>query len=253
MRIFALSDLHVDYSANKQWVANLSTSDYRDDVLIVAGDISDFVPLLVWCMSALAARFSKVLYVPGNHDLWVYRDGSQQTSLDKFRQLQEVIGNCGGSMQPFHCNDLSVIPLLSWYDYSFGEPTAELISMWMDYYACRWPGHYSMPDVAEYFHKLNTPALDIVNRTVISFSHFLPRIDLMPSYIPQKRRILYPILGSSKLEEQIRQLHPAFHIYGHSHVNRNVAIDGISYINNAFGYPQEISITAKSLMCIYEG
>lgn len=75
MRIFALSDLHIDYDLNKQWIAQLSTDDYRDDVLILAGDVSDSLLLLEWCLKTLASRFKKVLYVPGNHDLWVIRDG----------------------------------------------------------------------------------------------------------------------------------------------------------------------------------
>lgn len=41
MRVFTLSDIHIEYMVNKQWVADLSAIDYRDDVLILAGDISD--------------------------------------------------------------------------------------------------------------------------------------------------------------------------------------------------------------------
>jgi len=35
-------------------------------------------------------------------------------------------------------------------------------------------------------------------------------------------------------------------------VNRQVKIDGITYINNAFGYPAEKRITAKHLLRIYQ-
>ena len=50
----------------------------------------------------------------------------------------------------------------------------------------------------------------------------------------------------------MRGLHPRIHVYGHSHVNRHVTIDGISYINNAFGYPSESWIKSKGLMCVHE-
>jgi predicted phosphodiesterase len=53
------------------------------------------------------------------------------------------------------------------------------------------------------------------------------------------------------LDTQLRQLGSTLHIYGHSHVNRRIDIDGITYINNAFGYPQETRITAKQLLCIH--
>src|SRR5882672_3949732 len=75
MRVFALSDLHIDYQVNAKWVADISAFDYRDDVLILAGDVTDKLRLLEWCLSTLARRFRKVLFVPGNHDLWVVREG----------------------------------------------------------------------------------------------------------------------------------------------------------------------------------
>jgi predicted phosphodiesterase len=252
MRVFALSDIHVDYVANKEWIVNISASDYRDDILILAGDVCHSISLLSWSLNTLAARFARVLYVPGNHDLWVFQDNSSATSLDKFHKIRHVVEDCGVSMQAFHCNRLSIVPLLGWYDYSFGEPTQELLEGWMDYRACRWPADLSPGDITEYFLLLNDGLLNITNETVISFSHFLPRIDLMPSYIPENRRMIYPVLGSSSLEAQIRRLKPEMHIYGHSHFNRNVTFDHVRYVNNAFGYPQEVSIAAKRLMCVYE-
>jgi predicted phosphodiesterase len=53
------------------------------------------------------------------------------------------------------------------------------------------------------------------------------------------------------LEQQIRLLRSDIHVYGHSHVNRRIEIGGITYINNAFGYPSETRIAAKRLLCIH--
>jgi predicted phosphodiesterase len=41
MRIHAISDLHTDFAANLLIIEGLSKSAYRDDVLLVAGDIGD--------------------------------------------------------------------------------------------------------------------------------------------------------------------------------------------------------------------
>jgi len=49
-----------------------------------------------------------------------------------------------------------------------------------------------------------------------------------------------------------RDLLTAIRVYGHSHVNRRVPIEGVCYINNAFGYPGETRITAKQLLCIWK-
>jgi Icc-related predicted phosphoesterase len=108
-------------------------------------------------------------------------------------------------------------------------------------------------EIASCFAEMNERKLNTTNRTVISFSHFVPRIDVMPSYFSKERRVLYPVLGTELLEKQIRSLRPAIHVYGHSHVNRRVPIEGVCYINNAFGHPGETRITAKQLLCIWEG
>ncbi len=253
MRIFALSDIHVDYEANAAWVANLSVSEYQQDVLILAGDVTATRPLLEWCLGVLTRRFRKVLFVPGNHELWVARENSRKNSLEKFDEVCTVVESSGASMQTFRERNISIVPLLGWYDYSFGEPSEELKSIWMDYRSCRWPIGFTDKDVAAHFAAFNNNKVKMPGEKVITYSHFLPRIDLMPQFIPAVHKVLYPVLGSEQLEQQLRRLSPDIHVYGHSHVNRRVKIDGVSYINNAFGYPSETWATSKSLVCIHEG
>jgi hypothetical protein len=196
-----------------------------------------------------------VLFVPGNHELWVRRQPGQtdRTSFDKFAEVRQVATDAGVSMQRFRREGISIVPLLGWYDYSFGQPGEELRSVWMDYRACRWPAELSMRDIAQRFEDLNEISSDGETEATlrISFSHFLPRIDVMPPHIPADLKMLYPILGSVHLDKQVRALRSDIHIYGHSHVNRRLLIDGVTYINNAFGYPQETRIASKRLLCIH--
>ena len=74
----------------------------------------------------------------------------------------------------------------------------------------------------------------------------------MPSYIPEDRRRIYPVLGSDGLGEQVKQLNPDIHIYGHSHVNQSVELENIRYVNNAFARPTENRIARKQLHCVLE-
>lgn len=257
MRVFALSDIHVDYEANANWVRGLSQQDYRDDVLILAGDITHRSSLLAWCLDAFARRFRQVLFVPGNHDLWVINEAAEWDSLRKFREVAAIAQDNGVSLRAWREQQLLIAPLLGWYDYSFGEPGEELLRMWADFRACRWPPGFGAAQIAAHFTALN-PAVerdaDAASGagTVITFSHFLPRIDLLPPYIPLQHRLLDPVLGSTRLEQQLRRLKPAIHVYGHSHVNRRIHLDGVDYINNAYGYPQEERIAHKRLLCIHE-
>ena len=252
MRIFALSDIHVDFEVNASWIYSLSAHDYRQDFLILAGDVSDSLPLLAKILESLANKFRKVFYVPGNHDLWVIRDGKGKTSFDKFKEIAAVMGNCGVSGSAFHDHTISILPLLGWYDYSFGEPSNELTATWADFFFCKWPENVGMQEVASRFAAMNEPLVRPANTCVISFSHFVPRIDVMPDFISERNRIVYPVLGSILLEREIRQIRSNIHVYGHTHVNGRVDLDGTAYINNAFGYPSETRIAAKRLLRIYD-
>lgn len=85
------------------------------------------------------------------------------------------------------------------------------------------------------------------NGKVITFSHFLPRADILPAG-GKLRMLLRPVLGTTHLEHQLRRRN-SLHIFGHSHVNCRVEIDGVTYVSNAFGYPDETLRVAKRLLC----
>ena len=252
MRVFAVSDIHVDYKENLAWILSLDSKEYGDDILILAGYVTDKMSLLEQVLVSLAVSFKVVLFVPGNHELWVQEDDFD-CSLDKLGAIAELCKSCGVHSDVFELPGISFVPLFSWYDFSFGEPDRHLRRAWRDFRACSWPEYLpESQDVTEYFLKLNVPKLSIINKTVISFSHFLPRIDVMPAGIPIKRRNVYPVLGSKGLGMQVKNLSPTIHVYGHSHVNQDIELDGIHYVNNAFAYPSESQIACKQLKCIYE-
>lgn len=251
MRVFAISDLHTDYAENARWVAGLSLADHRDDALVVAGDVSDVPTLLASTLDQLVRRFRRVVFVPGNHELWVIRQPGTPDSLRKFAEVLRIAKDCGVTTSPWSAGDLTIVPLQGWYDGSFGEADSDLRACWADYHACRWPAGMGSEDVASQFLRANEPLLYHRPGKVISCSHFLPRIDVMPVTDPGRGRWLHPVLGSHRLEEQVRRLGSTLHVYGHSHVNRHVRLDGVTYVNNALGYPSEAGIASRSLACIH--
>lgn len=264
MRIFAVSDIHVDFEENLRWFQNLSRLDYTEDLLILAGDVTDSLLLFEKTMRDLRDRFREVLYIPGNHDLWVRRCATAANSFEKLRMIREIAQNCGIRMEPYAHDSLSIVPLYGWYDFTLAAPIPETFESWVDFIACKWPEDFDEIKITQHFLTMNEPFIQTVLRTdfeaiiettqpfLISFSHFLPRIDLMPGYIPISKQNIYPVLGTTYLESQIQRLGSAIHIYGHSHVNTHSVKDNRIYINNAFGYPYETMITAKQLKCVYE-
>src|SRR6185437_7574103 len=252
MRFYAISDLHVDYESNANWISKLSSFDYRSDVLLVPGDITHNLTKLSQTLEALTARFQRVLFVAGNHELWVACERSPLSSVQKFEQVRRVVIESGSSMEPFTANDVTVVPLLSWYDYSFGQPTPRLREVWSDFHACRLPAFADAPDVAAWFSTLNDTLVTPKSRTVISLSHFLPRQELIPVSSSGKRSYLAPVLGCASLDERIRALRSSIHIYGHSHVRRHLRTKDVMYLNNPLGYPDEHWLTSSRLVCVHE-
>ncbi len=264
MRVHAVSDIHADYPANLKWVMQLSEQDFREDVLVLAGDISDDLALVERVLKVCVDRFADVLFVPGNHDFWVQR-GEHDCSLDKHEALRSLCRECDVGVDFFSKEHVLFAPLLSWYDFSFGSIDRKLRLGWRDFQACRWPESLAEPQaLADHFHSLNEPIIDQVQIAraslqergvepiLISCSHFVPNIDLMPSWIPASRRNVYPVLGSAALGEQVTGIAPDIHIYGHSHVNQVRKVGNTCYINNAFATPQESRIAAKQLCCVYD-
>jgi predicted phosphodiesterase len=252
MRVFAVSDVHLEFVENARWLDALSRADFLDDVLILGGDVAEETALLAHGLRAFIKCFRTVLYVPGNHELWIAASDGSADSLEKFARVCVIAADCGASMAPLHEGALSIVPLLSWYDFSFGEPSADLLARWMDFQACRWPAGADAAIVNEQFLARNELPESTMRGTVISFSHFLPRIDVMPPDVPPEHQMLYPVLGTRSLERQVRRLRSVVHVYGHSHLNRDVTLDGTRYINNALGYPAEGRIAARRLLCVHD-
>lgn len=250
-RVYAISDLHADFAENRRWVFDLADRNQQADRLIVAGDVCDDLVLLQEILAALRQGFGDVFFVPGNHELWV-EGGDFDCSLKKLDAVLELCDRLGIVTRPWQGDGLTLVPLLSWYDHTFAEPDAGLQRAWRDYRACRWPAQAELADINQGLLARNAwPAVGAT--TVISYSHFLPRIDLMPAEIPLAKRRVYPVLGSTALGAQVAELRPMVHVYGHSHVNRALQLNGTLFVNNALGYPSETRISQRTLVSVCQG
>lgn len=249
MNIWASSDLHLDYKENWEWWQELSSIDYQEDGLILAGDITHETTQLLRFFEGLLPKFKKVFFVPGNHDLWLEKH-DEGDSLVKFNQLLEQLQTMGVQTTIWSNADVTVVPLYSWYDYTFGRPSTTIQRAWMDFKNCQWS--MELPALTKHFLSLNTLPPKENKRPIVSFSHFMPRADLMPPNPPKVVTALMPVFGSEALGTQIATLGSTLHIYGHSHLNRSVEREGTWFLNNAFGYPHEAHICRKVLLPVYQ-
>ncbi len=245
MRIFAISDLHTDFVENRRLVEEIPKRSYKDDVLIVAGDIADQIETIKRTLSVLRASFKMVFFTPGNHELWVR--GETYDSIEKLSRILKLCDSLDVQHSPRRVENAWVVPLFSWYDSAFdteGDDGAELDG-WADFHFCKWPREIG--EKFEYFVELNRPNITSYDGPVISFSHFLPRIELLPSRDYLRFKSLPRVAGCSLIERQIRELKSIIHVFGHSHINRDCVLDGVRYVQNALSYPRERFVTGLAL------
>ena len=274
-----------------QWAERLPTN--KRDILVVAGDVSDRLDSFETTMKLLAQRFGLVFFVPGNHDLWVTRDGSEgDDSVDKLERLLHICERHGVLTTPQRVHvgakragdapaaTVSICPLLSFHHSSFDNepdvtalrlPSSRLVVT--DYRATRWPAglecgsealaqymdarneetpRHSARQAATAPSHLHSGALQPLcswddahvgthgqPHYVISVSHFLPRIEL----IPEKRFLRYPDLikavGSHALGARVTALRPHLHFFGHTHFGWDHTLDGIRYVQCPLATPNE--------------
>ncbi len=121
--VFAISDVHVAAPENREIVAALRPSS-EDDWLIVAGDVAERVSDVEWALATLRERYAKVIWVPGNHELWSH--GSDPVKLRGVERYEHLVALCRSldvltPEDPYavYADRVAIAPLFLLYDYTF--------------------------------------------------------------------------------------------------------------------------------------
>jgi len=69
VKLYAIGDLHLSHRANRRALAELPRR--LGDWLVLAGDVGETTAELRLALDVLQSRFRQVVWVPGNHELWV--------------------------------------------------------------------------------------------------------------------------------------------------------------------------------------
>lgn len=233
MRVYAISDLHTDFREHREALARAPMLGHADDALIVAGDIADNETVLRDTLELLASRFREVFFVPGNHELWVR--GESRDSVEKFRAVLHVCDQAGVRTGPARVGGAWVVPLFAWYHESFDvrrEGAADELEGWSDRYFCRWPDEAQRPD--RFFLAMNEPNVRAYDAPVISFSHFVPRTELVPPVQWLRFKGLPLVAGTTEIDDQIRRIGSRVHVFGHTHIPADREIAGVRYVQNYY-------------------
>lgn len=257
MRLLAIADLHLGCLANRRALDALA--EHPEDWLIVAGDTGETFGHLELALDALTARFSRVIWTPGNHDLWARENG--RSALDALRgeaRYAEMVGRCRARgvvtpedpyvRWPGDAPATLIAPLFLLYDYSFGPdhvPPGEAIA-WAgrdgllcadERYLATDP-HRSCVEWCARRCEATEARLAAVGFDVrlVLVNHYPLRRDLA-----DLRRIprFSVWCGTRRTKDWHRRFRAHAVVYGHLHRRSTRWRDGVRFEDVSLGYPRQ--------------
>jgi predicted phosphodiesterase len=255
MNLLAIGDLHLSHSKN--WNALRALSSRPDDWLILAGDVGDTEEQVTRGLQLLLERFAKVIWVPGNHELWTTSDkrGAPDAASGEARYGAMVaLARSLGVITPedpypiWPAADLPIVvaPLFLLYDYSFRPDDVSAADV-LDWAAAEGvvcadeallhptphPDRRSWcaERVARTAERL--AALPQECATVLVNHYPLLREHAVLPRIPR----FAPWCGTRLTEDWHRRFRAVAVVYGHLHVRNNFEQDGVAFHEVSLGYP----------------
>jgi 3',5'-cyclic AMP phosphodiesterase CpdA len=255
-KLLALSDLHVAFPENRKIVEEIRPVT-AEDWLLVAGDVGELSADIEWALHTLSDRFAKVVWTPGNHELWTHRDDPVQLrGQERYRYLVELCRGLGvvTPEDPYLSWDgagdpVTIAPLFLLYDYTFlpdgattkeqglarayetGVVCSDEAMLYPDPFPSREAWCWARVEETQRRLAALPPA-----RPVIFVSHY-------PLVREPTRILRYPQFaqwcGTTRTHDWHVRFNTAAVVYGHLHIPRVTWHDGVRFVEVSVGYPRE--------------
>jgi calcineurin-like phosphoesterase family protein len=251
--LLAISDLHLERRQNRDALHTIG--EHPNDWLIVAGDVGNSPDHLALAWQSLTPRFARILWTPGNHELWAAaRDPSVSRGQARYDELVSVCRSFGvvTPEDPYRQwpgdPAVFIVPMFLLYDYTFHPPDVptEHALAWAREtgVVCGderllapdpWPSRSAWCHARCQETETRLRALPPDSRTVL-INHWPLRYDLArPPRIPR-----FSIWCGTTLTEQWgRQYRAAAVVSGHLHLRTTLARHGVRYDEVSLGYPRD--------------
>jgi hypothetical protein len=252
VRLLAVSDLHVRQAENRRFVEQIAPS--KDDWLILGGDLGESAADLELVFETLAPRFARLLWVPGNHELWtVEKDGLR--GEERYAGLVALCRRFGVltpedpyERWPGDGPPLVIAPLFLLYDYSFrpDDVPAERALAWAaeegvvctDEFVLHPDPYPSRAAWCEARCKLTEERLAAIPADVgtILVNHFPLRRE--HAFLPRVPRFSI-WCGTRRTEDWHTRFRAKAVVFGHLHIRQKREVDGVTFHEVSLGYRRQ--------------
>jgi 3',5'-cyclic AMP phosphodiesterase CpdA len=252
MKLYAISDLHLDHQINND--ALFAIPAFPEDWLIIGGDICSHINQLHLALAHLTQRFAKVLWVPGNHDLWGGMKNIQERGEEKYLQMVSMCHDFGvlTPEDPYTLwqgegGNHYLVPLFLLYDYSFRPAHISLEN------AVNWASESGVVCTDEYYLD---PAPYSSRQAWCSArcEYSEQRLQELPKGIPKVLINHYPLredlvrliniprfslwCGTRQTENWHLRFEASVVVSGHLHIRSTDYRDGVRFEEVSLGYPR---------------
>jgi 3',5'-cyclic AMP phosphodiesterase CpdA len=255
MRLLAISDLHVGYPANREAVER--TPRYPNDWLIVAGDVGETTNHLDQALELLVDRFARIIWVPGNHELWTRPANSGSRGAQKYTELVGICRKHGAitpedpyPVWPGEGGPHLIAPLFVLYDYSFAPAgmTPERAVAWASEHDIVCTDEFLLhpdpyPSRAAWCQARCVATERRLGEALVS----TPYPTVLINHFPLRRELVrlprIPRFAIWCGTERTRDWHTRFRaaavVYGHLHQRGSQSVDGVRFEEVSLGYPRD--------------
>ena len=252
-RLFATSDIHISHRSNHAALATMG--HYPDDWLIVAGDVGERALHLHQALDELQPRFARVIWTPGNHDLWCPAGAVDRTrGLARYEELVAICHERGVLTPEDPYEELPsspgtyIVPMFLLFDYSFRPPDVQAIDArdWAraegvlsgDEWMIDPSPFGSIPEWCADRCVRTAARLDALpsSASTVLINHWPLRYDLArPPRVP--RFSIWS--GTTRTENWAVRYRATAVISGHLHLRTTLWRDGVRYEEVSLGYPRD--------------
>ena len=254
--LMATSDLHVSYDQNRELMERLRPTD-PGDWLLVAGDVGEVFADIERTLRLLASRFERVIWAPGNHELWTHpRDPVRLTGEHRYQALVEMCRGLGVltpeddfAVWEGPGGPVTIAPLFTLYDYSFRVPGAatkeESLRLAHEAGVVCTDELLLHPDPHTSREEWCRVRVEQTGRRLTTCD---PRFGtVLLSHWPLVRRptdvLRYPLFaqwcGTDRTADWHLRFRAVVAVYGHLHIPRTIVHDGVRFEEVSLGYPRE--------------
>ncbi|MFO0687300.1 MAG: metallophosphoesterase [Myxococcota bacterium] len=256
MKLYAISDLHVGFKENREALRALPARP--DDWLILCGDIGDTPQQLDFALDLLGRKFARLVWVPGNHELWTVPRATGTRGVARYAELVELCRRRGVltpedpfPVWPGEGGPHLLAPLFLLYDYSFrpDEVPVEQAVAWAQEENLMCADEVLLhPDPYPSFGAWCAARCEESERRLEAALAAHPGLPtVLIAHFPLKQRLaVLPRIprfmvwcGTRRTEDWPQRYRAAVVVSGHLHIPSTRHVDGVRFEEVSLGYPEQ--------------